>query len=190
MRWRDKISNKRAWREVRLVSFFLLLFGFYLLILGIHHLFFPWERSDFVTYEASLEKSPDFDKSRSGTSLKLVFEDSKQFVFVIDGDNYSALTGHDQLSALKPGDVVKVLVDKEMLNAKVRRTIPATFLQRIINWDQVRVYELIANGHVCLPFERVIDELKKAAWFCFSWGLIQVLVTVFYLRREYRIYYG
>lgn len=188
MGWRENITPKRAWREAVGVSCFFVALGLYLLILSIHHLFFQWTRNDFVEYTGVLEYSPRFDRSRSGPSLKIIFREAKQFEFTIDGDNYTVLKHKDEIGQLDAGDSVSVLVDRSQFNAKIKKSQSPSYIQRIINWKWLRVYEFKYGNQTFLNFDKVILELKSSSKISFVISFICFAGAYFYLTREYRIY--
>lgn len=188
MGWREKISPKRAWNEVRVGCSIFVILGSYLIILSIHHLFFPWDRSDFIIYNATLTSTPKFEKSKSGPSVELKLNDAPNFEFVIDGDNYTVLKNKEDIKQLKFGDVVSVLIDKSQYNAKITKTISPSFIQRTINWKWIRVYEFRSGSQTFLQLEQVLQELKNVAKFYLIFGLVLWIGSYFYLKYEYKIY--
>nr|WP_294858590.1 hypothetical protein [uncultured Fluviicola sp.] len=188
MGWRERTSPKRAWREAVGVSCFFVVLGLYLLILSIHHHFFQWTRNDFAEYTGVLKYSPQFERSRSGPILKMVFREANQFEFTIQGDNYKVLKQKNGIEKLHAGDSVSVLVDKNDFNAKIKRSQAPTYGQRIINWNWLSVYEFKHDDQVFLSFDEVIRELKSSSKIAFVVSLICFVGTYFYVRREYRIY--
>ncbi len=187
MGWREKISPKKAWNQALIGSSVFIILLSYIPILAFHHIFFPWDRTDFIQYEATLLITPTFETSRSGPSLKMRFFEAK-FEFVIDGDNYSVLQNKDHIKKLKSGDRVSILVDKSQFNAKISRTKSPSFVQRTINWKWIRVYELKFKDQTFLSFDRVIAELKSLAVYYLIFGILGWSAIFFYLRYEFRIY--
>ena len=188
MGWRDNISPKRAWNESIIVSCTLIIIGCSLTITSIQHLFFPWDKSDFIKYHATLETSPIFKKSRSGPSLKLKFKEASNFEFTIDGDHYTVLQNKNAIKELKTGSRVSVLVDKSQFNAKIAESETPTFVQKTINWKWIRVYEFKNEEQTFLVFNQVIEELKNVSKIYLIFGLICCIGTFFYMKYEYRIY--
>lgn len=186
MGWRENVSPKRAWNEARVGSCIFIIIGSYLIFMSIHHIFFPWDRTDFIQYNVTLESNPEFEKSRSGPSLILKFKEAKGFEFTIDGDNYTVLQNKDAIKELKLGSQVSVLVDKDQFNAKITRTQSPTITQRIFNWKWIRVYEFKSINQTFLSFDQVIKELKNVTKFYLPFGLICCVGSFFYLRFEYR----
>ena len=187
MGWRENMSPKRAWRVAIGTSCFFILFGSYLTILSIHHLFFPWTKSDFKEYTGTLIETPTFEDGKN-KSLRIHLKEVKGFEFTIDGDNYSVLKNNDEIGNLKDRDIVTLLIDKNQFKSKIAKSIPSTFIQRTINWKWIRVYEFKSKNTTFLEFKDVIEELKVASKFYIVFGLICWLGSYFYLKYEYRIY--
>jgi hypothetical protein len=188
MEWRDNISPKRAWNESIIASCIYIIIGCSLTFSSIQHLFFPWDKSDFIKYHATLETSPIFKKSRSGPSLKLKLKEASNFEFTIDGDNYTVLQNKNAIKELKTGTRVSVLVDKSQFNAKIAESETPTFVQKTINWKWIRVYEFKNEEQTFLVFNQVIEELKNVSKIYLIFGLICCIGTFFYIKYEYRIY--
>jgi hypothetical protein len=187
MEWREKISPKRAWNESLVVSIIFIVIGSSLTIMSIQTLF-TWDRRDFVKYQAILATSPNFKKSRSGPSLELKFKEASNFNFVVDGDNYTVLHDKDEIKQLKKGSKVSVLVDRSQFNAKIAESQAPTFMQKMINWKWIRVYEFKNEEKTFLDFYQVMQELKKVSKIYLTFGLICCTGTFFYFKYEYRIY--
>ena len=188
MGWRENISPKRAWNESIIVSCILIIIGSSLTITSIHHLFFSWDKSDFIKYQATLETSPIFKKSRSGPSLKLKFKEASNFEFTVVGDNYTVLQNKEAIKELKTGSRVSILVDKSQFNAKIAESETPTFVQKKINWKWIIVYEFKNEEQTFLVFNQVIEELKNVSKIYLIFGLICCIGTFFNIKYEYRIY--
>jgi hypothetical protein len=186
MGWRDRISPKRAWREAIFATVFFYIVGIYLTLLSTHHIFFPWERSDFILYKGQLKSAPHFGSGKS-SGLQFVLKADPSFIFSLDGDNYNALESRNEIFKLKTGDSVSFLVDRSQYEAKIAGK-PSTFLQRTINWKQIRIFEINHNNRNLLSFSKVIQKLKNAGWGYLTIGLILLTGSSFYLKRELKIY--
>ncbi len=187
MGWRQTISPKRAWRGAIATSCFFILLGSYFSILSIHHIFFPWTKSDFKEYTGTLNGTPIFENGKN-KSLKIHLKEVKEFEFTIDGDNYTVLKNTSGVGNLEDGDKVSLLVDKSQFQAKISKSILSTFIQRTINWKWIRVYEFKSEKNTILDFKDVLEELKHVSKFYLVFGVLCWLGSYLYLKYEYRIY--
>jgi hypothetical protein len=187
MGWRDKISPKHAWNESIVMSCIFILLGIYMTSLSIHHLFFPWTKSDFVQLTGTIKGSPVFN-NRKNESLEISLNEVKDFIFSIDGDNYTVLRKKALKDELQHGDTVFLLIDKNQYEAKISKERPPTFKEEMINWKWIRVFEFKSQKATMLDFNEVINELKHVAKFYLIFGIICLIGTYFYLRYEFRIY--
>ncbi len=119
--------------------------------------------TDLTTITATISENPKIEKGRSSRTINLKLKEYPKYKFKISGVRFEIAESYAIISELNVNDKIEVDILTDTFEKKVSKKKPLTFLEKSINYSQIKVNGLRRNEKIYLRLDDINYKETKSS---------------------------